>query len=704
LSQEGRGQSIDLRLHGEDIGSLYGTVRELNLRVRLSDAFRTPTGVGDVTIMDFHRGGLLVEALEVKGEGDFQKISLAALARGRYRETFEMKTQGSLTTTGQDKHLEIRSLEGRYGECPIQLTEQTTISRLSNGYLLETLALSLGTGRLFASGRVDTVLVSFAVRLEALSLGPLHLIGSPGLDGKISGKIRIEGRPDRPEVTVALRSAGIRLLEPAFRDLPPADVSLEADLKDGVLEASVAVKEITQRVIEGELQCPVEFTLLPLSLSVPREGNLQGRILATGDLSRIMSFFPAAYQTFGGLVSVDLTLSGKIEAPELSGSVQVEDGVYENARTGTILRRIEIHAAASGQRLTISQARATDGDGGVITADGWIDIVPTQRFPLLIHVQLKKATLVRQDWATAQMDGQLGLWGSLVDLALKGGLTVEPADIRIPERATVHIEELEVIEVNKPGETAPTAGVEKPENSRSVLLDLTLDFPQRIFIRGRGLESEWEGKLQLTGTVREPAVRGTLSVVRGRFNLFGKNLTLIRGLISFDGSIPPTPILDVVAEGRRNDLTASIAFAGPPSDLQVTIESDPPLPSDEVLSHLLFGRGLADLSPLQGMKIVSAVSTLTGTGGGALDIMDRTRRLVGLDDFDVKEPTGETGEVAIGAGKYLNDDIYVEVEQGIGSTRGKLSVEYELTPNITVETEAGTDAQGGIGFNWRFDY
>ena len=110
------------------------------------------------------------------------------------------------------------------------------------------------------------------------------------------------------------------------------------------------------------------------------------------------------------------------------------------------------------------------------------------------------------------------------------------------------------------------------------------------------------------------------------------------------------------------------------------------------------------MSPLQGMKIASAVSTLTGTGGGALDIMDRTRRLVGLDDLDVKEPTGETGEVAIGAGKYLNDDIYVEVEQGIGSTRGKLSVEYELTPNITVETEAGTDAQGGIGFNWRFDY
>jgi translocation and assembly module TamB len=366
---------------------------------------------------------------------------------------------------------------------------------------------------------------------------------------------------------------------------------------------------------------------------------------------------------------------------------------------------MEIHAAAEGRKVSITQARATDGEKGIVEAQGWLDIAPQQDFPFQVDIDLKEVTLVRLDRATSEVDGHVELSGSLKDLGFVGEVTVGPTELRLPNRMPPEIKELEVIEINRSPETTQTESIPKKATEPGRLrLDLELDLRGPVFVRGRGLDSEWKGKLRITGTSRDPVIRGTLSTVRGRFNLFGKSLSLTRGTITFDGNVPPSPFFDVVSEGKQGDMTAYIGLSGTPSALSVTLESDPPFPSDEVLSRLLFGRSVTELTPIQGAKLAAAVSALTGTGGGVLDVMDRTRRLVGLDDLDVKESDEAEGEAAVSAGKYLTEDVYVEVQQGIGSTRGKVSVEYEVQPNVSVETEAGTDAEGGIGLNWKWDY
>lgn len=40
----------------------------------------------------------------------------------------------------------------------------------------------------------------------------------------------------------------------------------------------------------------------------------------------------------------------------------------------------------------------------------------------------------------------------------------------------------------------------------------------------------------------------------------------------------------------------------------------------------------------------------------------------------------------------------------MGTESGKASVKWEVTPNITVETEAGVNAEGGVGIKWKWDY
>ena len=89
---------------------------------------------------------------------------------------------------------------------------------------------------------------------------------------------------------------------------------------------------------------------------------------------------------------------------------------------------------------------------------------------------------------------------------------------------------------------------------------------------------------------------------------------------------------------------------------------------------------------------------------GVLDFMTRTRKMLRVDRLSVEQSEEDEEGVTVSVGKYLKDGVYVELEKGTGTESDQIFVEIDITPNISVESEAGTDAQGGIGLNWKFDY
>jgi translocation and assembly module TamB len=698
------GQEIRLTIKGGNLVTRFGEARDLQLVLHLSNVFQKPAVTGDITISDVQRDDLSFSMVKLNVRGDGQRIAFSSLLIGRQREAFEIKTDGIVEISPGSHYVEIRSLQGNYGGYAVNLTQTARIRRSGGDLSIQDLALNLGPGHFEASGVFESRAVTFSATLDNLPLEPFRLLGSPDFTGSVSGDIRLTGSPDRPEGSVVLRSTGVRLTETGLRNLPPATVQVTINLKGGIVRAVFSVEGVTLKPIEAEVASPLAFSLSPPSMSLPPHGKLQGRVSASADLARILSFYPLEDQTLEGSITVDLVLAGTLEAPETSGLARIERASFENVRTGTIIKDIDIEITAEQQRMTITRGRATDGEQGVILATGWLEVSPTKSFPLQVDLDLDGTTLVRQDRATAELGGEVSLSGSMRKLLVSGKLRVGPAELQIPDRVGPAAAEIEVIEVNKPG------GSPSPESTpgtRKYLLpqlDLEIDLPGRVFLRGRGLDSEWRGTLRITGPAHAPMITGVLSIVRGRFNMFGKNLALKKGTLTFDGSVPPAPVIDLFAESTRGDMTARIALSGTPSALNITLESDPPLPSDEILSRLLFGRGVTDVTPVQAVKLTWALGALTGASGGVLDFFERTRKLVGVDQFDIKESEDGSGETAVSVGKYLRDDVYVEVEKGVGTTRGKLSVEYDVTPNVSVETEAGADAQGGIGFNWKWDY
>ena len=165
--------------------------------------------------------------------------------------------------------------------------------------------------------------------------------------------------------------------------------------------------------------------------------------------------------------------------------------------------------------------------------------------------------------------------------------------------------------------------------------------PGNIFVRGHGLESEWRGRLTITGTSAAPVIAGSLEQIRGSVDLLGKTFTLTRGAITFDGSPKLDPVLDIVAEASAADITAQVNISGLASAPKITLSSTPSVPQDEILARVLFNRGVGQITAGEGLQLAAAAGTLAGGGPG---VLDRLRGGLGLDWFRLGLGPDRAGE------------------------------------------------------------
>ena len=388
-----------------------------------------------------------------------------------------------------------------------------------------------------------------------------------------------------------------------------------------------------------------------------------GKVAA--DLARLFRIVPLDAQNLAGKLSVDLTLGGTLESPEIQGKVVLQDGLYENYLTGTVLKGMSLEAEATGERLEITRFQASDGGSGTIRAGGMVQLDPAAYFPLEIRLTLSQATLVRRREVTGTAAGDLTLSGAANALKASGNLEVGPVEITLPIQSNL---------------------------------------PSRIFVRGWGLDSEWQGKLHLGGTGSQPQVSGYISPVRGRVDFLNKRFDIVSGAIRFFGTTPPEPFLDLTAECKTREITALLILSGTSRNPKLTLQSEPPLPQDEVLARLLFGRGATEITPLQALRLAMVAKSLTVGGGRELDFISRTREFLGVDDLRFESSGNGVGQGSVGIGKYLTEGVYVDLQKGLGGDPDRASIEIELTPRLSLESEIRTDRSTGIGVNYRVDY
>jgi translocation and assembly module TamB len=263
------------------------------------------------------------------------------------------------------------------------------------------------------------------------------------------------------------------------------------------------------------------------------------------------------------------------------------------------------------------------------------------------------------------------------------------------------------IDATPPSETASgsqeTSG-ETPDET--IALDLMLRMPNRVFVRGRGLDSEWQGNLDITGTIANVQVTGVIQVIRGTFDLVGTQFDLENSAISFDGGRQITPRLNIQATHVARDITATVRVTGTPTAPRLGLTSTPSLPESEILAQVLFGRASRELGPAELLEIAMALDTLAGGGGGvSAGALGALRETFGLARLSVG--TDEAGAPVLRAGRYVTDRVYVETVQGARAGSSKFRVQVELTDRLALEAETGDVSQNtgdSVGLRWQYDY
>src|SRR5262249_4363386 len=129
--------------------------------------------------------------------------------------------------------------------------------------------------------------------------------------------------------------------------------------------------------------------------------------------------------------------------------------------------------------------------------------------------------------------------GAVGSPSLFGRVTLHRSEFRIPSSLPPSIANLKVIEIDSrdPQRTArvlaAAAERSKAPPALPMALDVQVNAPDQIFVRGHGLTSEWRGNVKVTGTSAAPVIGGGLTAVRGTFNLLGKDFAIERGTIRF---------------------------------------------------------------------------------------------------------------------------------------------------------------------------
>lgn len=402
-----------------------------------------------------------------------------------------------------------------------------------------------------------------------------------------------------------------------------------------------------------------------------------------------------------GTASFDLTLVGQPGLSALGGSLTTSGARVSLPTFAMVLEGLDLTADIAGSRINLTGSSAIQ-PGGRMSFDGALDLVAAG-LPGRIDITLAGVQVTQESLFQTRIEtGNLTVEGPLTaGPRVSGEIILGQTDVVLDDLSFGAAEPIpDITHVGASGAqyaTRDRAGIIARGNGGGapVALDLTIAAPARIFLRGSGLDAELGGSIRLGGSSDAVAPSGQFELIRGRLSFLGQRFDITEATASLQGGFDP--YLRVVAATQTGDVTALVTIEGPASAPDLTISSVPELPQDEILARLFFGRSATSLSPVQALQLVDAVS---GFAGGQ-SIIGGLRDRLGIDDLDLT--TDAEGNANLRVGRYISENIYTDAEIGADG-EAEISLNLDLTPNITARGGFSTDGNSSIGVFFERDY
>lgn len=728
---------------------------QLNFKAGSYDTFEWQSG----------EGSLLVDRLKAS-------VSLSILGK--------LSARVRCSYTFAEKILRIDDVE--LGESTrklgAKLVEPTTIG-FAHGVNIGAARISLQpAGTVYIKGKLEAQMLDFESILTNIPLSIASAFtATPIPQGNLSARMHLKGSPSSPTGGAQIRVNNMPLANTVGG--PQASLVVDANLSrtgtQGKNSHAVQIKSHWEGLeslkdFTATAQIPLFFAPTPTLLM---DGPLRANLAWQGDIAPLWRLVPLPGRTLSGKADVQVQVTGSLHKPVLTGQAFVGQGRFVDTIDGILLDDITLETRYTLQNQATLRLQATDGRGGSINLDGILSTPkitnsnstgasPLENTVLAVRGNINKLRPLRRDDVAIQLSGTVDITGSVTAPLVAANICVDQGVVQLLDGfgggsvKSLHVEERKASTLaaatattktnnastlntskNSPrakriaknqGTAAAAATTVSPTAvtplSQVARCDIRVTAPGRVYIRGKGLDSEWKATLRLTGPLADPKIVGNVTPIRGTLDLLGHQFTLASSDIAFTGSFPPNPVLDINLEYKSADITALIGFSGSAKHPKMRLSSQPVRPNDEIIAQILFGKNINSLSRFEALQAANTARQLVELGPSSLDLMSSTRDMLGLEVLRFGSSTASRQSRAprdasmqgtssanpddqgptLEAGKQILDNVYVGVEQGTGNKADTVvRVEVELLPNLSLEGRTSNETTG-VGVNWKRDY
>lgn len=442
--------------------------------------------------------------------------------------------------------------------------------------------------------------------------------------------------------------------------------------------------------------------------SIPGDTPLSGEVIAhIKDLKWIDPLLSDSVSTNGQL-QVQAALQGTLSQPDFTGRVSgaelsvalLEHGI--NLQQGNLIANFH-QSDLSIDRLHFVTPHEPPPDdrllkdvklnstAGSLTITGNIGLVGNESH-LDFKINQLPLTHKTDYWIITSGAGQAKFHNNNLNvtgnLSADAGLLLQPPEDR-PELSD------DIVFVNSPTTT---------HKKLSLLLDINLNLGEKFYLRVSGLEGRLAGQLQVQNDKNNTLeMNGAITAQDTTFKAYGQNLTVKRGIVSFQGPLDD-PGLNILAIREGLAVEAGVEIMGSVRHPRVTLVSTPNVPDTEKLSWIVLGRK-PDTSGLDTSVLLAAAGSILGGQSGS-GITERITKALGVDEISFKQAgvgSSLSGQIGV-VGKRISSRVYLSYERSLATTTmGITKLTYNLTPKITVVTQAGEDSAIDLFYTFQFD-
>ena len=449
-------------------------------------------------------------------------------------------------------------------------------------------------------------------------------------------------------------------------------VNTTGQLKQGELTS-------TSLITSDDLgQATLALTTRPFESRIPLNGDLKMTNIDVAPLKPLSR----TIRTLTGLLNGNIAVAGYLDAPELTGKLNINNGAIDIQDTPVTLQNWSQTITLNGKTADFAGQFILGGGEGSLTGDiNWSD-TPSA------NINLKGEKFeVRQPNMRLRVSPDLNIAATSQRIDVTGSMNIPWAKIEIDSLPKSAVSPSKDVHLRgEPIREEPLDIVHA-----SVMVNIDKAKTGDVKLDAFGLTASLHGGIQVN---TQPAIvgYGDLQILNGRYNAYGQQLVIQTGEVQFNGPIDqPLLLVEAIRDPDKtdDDVIAGIRIDGAADSPSINLFSEPAMDQQNVLSYLLTGQG-----PQTESEDPNYAALLVGFGlSNTKTLTGQVGKVLGIDDFTLSTNENKlsvTGQINERLSAQYNVDVGLSNNDASSTLRRRqdppdLSLKYRLLPRLFLE-------------------